>query len=364
MNAIRYLLENNTPQTFGLALAVAVALFLALLYARRLVRTRLAAFARSTRTQWDEVAVDILGSTRAWMLAGVAILVGILNLDAPEDLRGDLTRLVMAMFFLQVGLWASQGVKAWLQRRMKAQLEQADGEAATSMAVIGFILQVVLWAIILILILDHLGFNVATLVASLGVGGIAVALAVQNILGDLFASLSISLDKPFVIGDFIVIGDIAGTVEHVGLKTTRIRSLSGEQIVMANGDLLGSRIRNYKRMAQRRIVFAFGVTYDTPADKLERLPAIVREIIEGLEDVRFDRAHFRGFGASSLDFEVVYYVLVADYNRYMDLQQAINLALVRRLGDEGVEFAFPTQTLHIASLPAGVADAAPAPAAG
>jgi small-conductance mechanosensitive channel len=205
--------------------------------------------------------------------------------------------------------------------------------------------------VILILILDQLGFDVTTLVASLGIGGIAVALAVQNILSDLFGSLSIALDKPFLMGDFVVVGDIAGTVEHVGLKTTRIRALTGEQVVVANADLLGSRIHNYKRMDQRRIVFGFGVTYDTPADKLERLPGIVREIIEAQEHARFDRAHFKAFGASSLDYEVVYFVTVADYNRFMDTQQGINLALVRHLAAEGIEFAFPTQTLHLATVP-------------
>lgn len=211
--------------------------------------------------------------------------------------------------------------------------------------------RVALWSLVLLLILDNLGLNVSALIASLGIGGIAVALAVQNILGDLFASLSIAIDKPFVIGDFIIVDDLMGTVEHVGLKTSRIRSLGGEQIVFSNNDLLKSRIRNYKRMQERRVVFAIGVTYGTAEKELERIPDIIRQAIEAQPAARFDRTHFKGFGAFSLDFEAVYYVRQADYNVYMDAQQAINLQLVRDFAAKGIDFAFPTQTLHIASAP-------------
>jgi len=189
--------------------------------------------------------------------------------------------------------------------------------------------------------------DVTALVAGLGVGGIAVALAVQNILGDLFASFSIVLDRPFVMGDFIIVGDYMGTVEHVGLKTTRIRSLSGEQLVFSNTDLLGSRIRNYKRMAERRVVFSLGVLYQTSPEQLEKIPQMIREIVEAQTPVRFDRAHFKEYGASSLNFEVVYYILDPDYNRYMDIQQAVNLEIYRRFDEEGIEFAYPTQTLYL-----------------
>ena len=212
----------------------------------------------------------------------------------------------MGRVCLQAGLWASQAVRFWLARRAAAR--EPDGAGAT-------------------------------------------ALAVWNILGDLFASLSIALDKPFVIGDFIVVGDIAGTVEHVGVKTTRIRNLSGEQVVMANGDLLASRIRNFKRLQERRIAFRFGVLYDTPPELLEVIPALVREAIDGIDDARFDRAHLHAFGASSLDFEVVYFVTTADYARFMDVQQAINLALLRGFAARGIAFAFETRTVHVASMP-------------
>jgi small-conductance mechanosensitive channel len=201
--------------------------------------------------------------------------------------------------------------------------------------------------VILLLMLDNLGINVTALVAGLGVGGIAVALAVQNILGDLFASLSIVLDKPFVIGDSITVDSYSGTVEHVGLKTTRIRSLGGEQLVFSNSDLLKARLRNFKHMQERRIVFSVGVLYQTPADKLEKIPALVKEIIEKAPRVRFDRAHLRDLGDSALIFEIVYWVLDPTYARYMDAQQSINLGLIRCFADEGIGFAYPSQSLFI-----------------
>jgi len=215
------------------------------------------------------------------------------------------------------------------------------------LGLLNFAVRAVLWTGVLLLALDNLGVHVTTLITGIGIGGVAIALAIQNILGDLFASLSIILDKPFMIGDFIIVDDFLGTVEHIGLKTTRLRSLSGEQLVFANSDLLKSRIRNYKRMAERRIVFSIGVVYQTAPEKLAGITGFIRDIIEGQPQARFDRAHFKGFGSSSLDFEIVYWVTSPDYNLYMDIQQAINLALFRRLQSEGIEFAYPTQTLFL-----------------
>jgi small-conductance mechanosensitive channel len=194
-----------------------------------------------------------------------------------------------------------------------------------------------------------LDVNITTLIAGLGVGGIAVALAVQSILSDLFASLSILLDKPFAVGHFIVVDSIAGTVAHVGLKTTRVRSLSGEEIVLSNTDLLKSRIHNYKRLFERRVLFGFGVTYNTGYDALAAIPSVVREIVQSIPKTRFDRAHFKDYGDSSLNFEVVYFVLDSDYNVYMDVQQAINLEIYRRFEQARIEFAFPTRTLYVST---------------
>jgi small-conductance mechanosensitive channel len=251
---------------------------------------------------------------------------------------------------IQAALWANRAVSAWLDRYRADRLETDPG-AVTTLQGMSYVVRLAIWSGALLLLLDNLGIDVTALVAGLGVGGIAIALAVQSVLGDLFASLSIALDKPFVNGDFVIVGDFLGTIERVGLKTTRVRSLSGEQIVFSNSDLLSSRIRNYKRMEERRVVFSLGVVYQTPPDALREIPPMIRAIIEGLEDTRFDRAHFKAFGDSAYLFEVVYYVLQPDYNLYMDIQQQINLAICEQFAERGIEIAYPTRTLFVAGIP-------------
>jgi small-conductance mechanosensitive channel len=256
------------------------------------------------------------------------------------------TRIAMIATLLQVALWLSAGATKAIDAKRKRDLEKhPDGVAA--MDILSFIARVTIWSIVLLAVLDNLGVNITTMIAGLGVGGIAVALAAQNILGDLFASLSIVLDKPFVVGDFLIIGEFLGSVEKVGIKTTRLRSLSGEQLVFSNNDLLSSRIRNYGRMYERRVVFSLGVTYQTPAAKLRKIPDMIREAVESQEHVRFDRAHFQKYGDFALIFEVVYYVLSADYNQYMDIQQGINLKIYEDFEADGIAFAYPTQTLYV-----------------
>jgi small-conductance mechanosensitive channel len=250
-----------------------------------------------------------------------------------------------------VGIWASAAVIAWLDRRRRRTATATDRAVAGSLGVIAFIARVAIWSFVLLVALDNIGVDVTALVAGLGIGGIAVALAAQNILGDLFASLSITFDKPFMVGDFLILDDYMGSVEAIGVKSTRLRSLSGEQLVLSNADLLKSRLRNYGRMMERRVVMTHNVTYDTPLQLLREIPGIIREAIEAQGDTRFDRAHFAKHGAASLDFESVYYVLSADYNRYMDIQQAINLQIHERFADRAIEFAYPTQTLILARAP-------------
>jgi small-conductance mechanosensitive channel len=206
----------------------------------------------------------------------------------------------------------------------------------------------VLWVVVTLMILDNFGINITTLVASLGIGGVAVALATQNILGDLFASLSIMLDKPFEVGDFIIVGDVLGSVEHIGLKTTRVRGLGGEQVVFSNGELLKSRIHNHKRMQTRRVAFVLRVAYGMPEDLLGRIPHIIREIVARTPNVDFERAHFFSWGQWSLDFEVVYHYRSPDYILHMDAQQAIFLEIYRRFQQEGIEFAHPLSIVRLA----------------
>ncbi|AKJ65120.1 mechanosensitive ion channel family protein [Kiritimatiella glycovorans] len=209
------------------------------------------------------------------------------------------------------------------------------------------IARILVWVFGILFLLDNLGFQVSSLVAGLGIGGVALALSVQTVLGDLLSYYAILLDRPFKLGDFLIIGDLLGTVEHIGIKTTRIRSLSGEELIFSNTDLLNSRVRNYMTMQRRRVVFKLGVTYDTPAEKLEKIPGMIESIIRDQQDTQFDRCHFSAYGDFNLIVETVYYVIGADYVKYMDLQQAINLRIKRAFEAEGIEFAFPTQTIHL-----------------
>lgn len=343
----RQLIANNTAQDWVFALIAAVAFMLTLYLARSLVLHRLQNIAEKTDTIVDDFFVDVLSATRILLATALGLYLATHFLTLPAALEKLVNRTFIALMIVQAGLWANRGLVFFLRHRFQKGEIGDEGARAMTQSLLTFLGRTVVWVLVLLLILDNMGLNVTTLMASLGIGGIAVALAVQNILGDLFASLSIAIDKPFVIGDFIIVDAMMGTVEHVGMKTTRIRSLSGEQLIFSNNDLLKSRIRNYKRMQERRAVFAIGVTYDTAADQLQGIPHLIRQAIEGQAQTRFDRAHFKSFGAFSLDFEAVYFVLNPDFNLYMDIQQAINLSLVRAFGQQKIEFAFPTQTLHV-----------------
>lgn len=342
-----YTLIDNDLVSWSIAVA-ATLVALALIYSgKALVLRHLEKIAGRTQTYLDDVALSVLSSTAPAFMWAVALYAGAQTLALPPKAASVISTGIVVVILLQAALWGDRGVKEWLTH-YRNQRHGDDPASTTSTAALGFVVRATIWLVLVLMILDNFGVNITTLVASLGIGGIAVALALQNILGDLFSSLSIVLDKPFVIGDFIIVDGVAGTVEYVGLKTTRLRSLGGEQVVFSNSDLLKSRIHNYKRMRTRRIAFTIGVTYQTTAQQLQALPGMIREIVEAQDNATFDRAHFKSFGASSLDFEVVYIVGSADYAVYMDIHQAINLALFARFSRESIEFAYPTQTLHVA----------------
>ncbi|WP_168211024.1 mechanosensitive ion channel family protein [Persicimonas caeni] len=303
------------------------------------------------------VVVKMLEKTTFVFYVAVGLHAAVLSLDLPERFERMVEVAVIVTVFFQLGRWASEGISQTIQRYRAT--EDEDPAESTALAALQFMARFLVWVGVLLLVLDNLGFDITALVASLGIGGVAVALAVQNILGDLFASLSIIVDKPFVIGDFIIVGDFMGTVEKIGLKTTRVRSLGGEQLIFSNTDLLKSRVRNYKRMEERRVVFEFGVVYQTATRQIERIPQMVREIIEGEEQTRFDRAHFKAFGESAFQFEVVYYVLSPDYNVYMDIHERIILEMLRGFRSEEIQFAYPTRTVHLEGKLGGATSANP-----
>ena len=335
-----------------IALGILLVVFSVLKIIQRIVISRLSKLAATTDNQIDDLIVGMLRETKFFILLIASAYVASHAITLKSSVAVLWQKAVVLMLIIQVGLWASAGVKFWLGLMLKKRTDQ-DASSATTISLLGFVARLILWVIVFLLILDNLGVNITGLVAGLGIGGIAVALAVQNILGDLFASLSIVLDKPFMIGDYVVVDTLSGTVEHIGLKTTRIRSLSGEQLIFSNNDLLKSRIRNYKRMDERRIVFGFGVVYQTPVEKLMLIKKLVTEIIEKQEHARLDRVHFKEYGDSSLNFEVVYFVDSPDYALYMDIQENINLAIFRRFAEEGVEFAYPTRTIYVQHMQAG-----------
>jgi small-conductance mechanosensitive channel len=349
---------NNPLEDWALALAVTVLASTAMLFLRRFVLHRVEAVSRRTETRLDDFLATILARTYLVLIVVFALYFGSTCLELTPRREAFVARVAVAALLLQVAIWGDVGLRAW---RDQVRLG-GDGERRASSSVLCFMSRLALWAIVTLMVLDNFGINITTLVASLGVGGIAVALATQNILGDLFASLSIMLDKPFEIGDFIIVGDVLGSVEHIGLKTTRLRGLGGEQVVFSNGDLLKSRIHNHKRMETRRVAFILRVAYGTSEEQLCRIPRMIREVVAARPNVDFERAHFFMWGEWSLDFEVVYHYRSPDYVLHMDTQQDIFLEIYRRFQHEGIQFAHPLSIVRLADP--GLAGLASARAAG
>ena len=296
---------------------------------------------------------DMLVRTSKVLLFIAAFLFSLRFVELPTTLSATISHAWFLVLAIQMALWFDQGIISWLHQ---LRYEPGMHKNPVTLVITGLLLRMLVWTVMLLSILANVGVNITALVASLGVGGIAIALAVQTILSDVFASLSIGFDKPFEIGDFVVFNDVAGTVEHIGLKTTRIRSLSGEQIVCGNAILLQQTLHNYKRMQTRRIVFTFGVALSTPPDKLRQIGEMIKTIINDVGETKFDRAHFLGFGTDRLNFEVVHIVNTADYNKYMDIQQEINIRIMEQLAANDVQLALPT-TVVKGPWPAGVPDA-------
>ncbi|BBA33967.1 uncharacterized protein sS8_2013 [Methylocaldum marinum] len=291
-----------------------------------------------------------VGRTRTVFLFMVSVFASTLLLHLDSTLSSVIRRLTIVALLFQVSTWVSYFLRVWVFDYLGRKTKR-DQTSLGVLSIFHSLSQLAVWSLALLLALQSFGINVTALAAGLGIGGVAVALALQRILGDLFSSLSIAFDKPFVAGDFIIFDDLLGTVEHIGIKTTRIRSLHGEQIICGNSDLLNARIRNFKRMRERRVAFDIRIVYHTPYEKLVKVPALLRSAVEGQADVRFDRAHFKAYGEFSLEFEVVYYVLSADYNDYMNAQQAINLMIYESFQKEGLQFALPVRSLYLQGMP-------------
>lgn len=343
---------GNALWRWGLAVLIVLAAFVGL----RLLAAAGRAIIRHTGGDRRDLSARLLRRTKSWLLLLVAVGVTGTVVALPTAGAQVLQRLAFVALLLQLGLWVNVLVAYSIHRALVSREEdeeEVSAAARTGEHLLQLLAAVGVWALLLLVALAHAGVDITALVAGLGVGGVAVALALQNVLGDLFASISILLDRPFEAGHFIIVGEHMGTVERVGLKTTRIKSLGGEELVFSNTDLLQSRVRNYTRMQERRIMFQFGVVYETPSAKLETLPELVRGIIETTPNTRFDRCHFKSYGDFALLFETVYYVLAPEYQAYMDAQHAINMAMFRVFEREGVTFAYPTQTVYLSKTATG-----------
>lgn len=319
---------------------------------RIVILQRAKMLANKTAGTFDDVVVDAVQNVRAWVYTIVALYASLQFFTLPDLLD----KIVMGVFLFSV-VWqiieiVTQFVDYFVTRFLEKD-EDGDGmvdpNSAMASNMVTLISRITLWSLGVLFVLSNLGIEVTSLIAGLGIGGIAIAFALQGVLGDLFASFSLYFDKPFRIGDFIVVGTDKGTVEKIGIKTTRIRTLQGEELVVSNTEITSARVQNFKKMRERRVSTQFGVTYETPQDKLREIPGIVTRIFESLNGVRLDRVHFTSFGDFALIFEVVYFVDTSDYKEFLDIQQQFNFDLMERFAELGIEFAYPTQTIYTKS---------------
>ena len=336
------LLNETFWINLAIVLCITIVSFLVLRTILGIVTRRLSKLATGAKTKFLGIAAELLSRTSNLLILAFSLLIALKTVELSPRWESTMSHGWFIALAFQIALWMDTGVRLWMESLTR------DGKARNPVTttIIGIMIRIVVWTMMLLSILANLGVDITAMIASLGVGGIAIALAVQTLLSDIFASLSIGVDKPFEIGDFVVCGEVAGNIEHIGLKTTRIRSLSGEQVVCSNADLLSQTIHNYKRMNTRRIVFKFGISYKTPASKLREVSQLVRRIIESIEKAKFDRAHFFAFDNSQLTYEVVYIMQTADYNAYMDVQEEINLRLLEGIHELEVDFAFPIRQVE------------------
>jgi small-conductance mechanosensitive channel len=338
---------GNSVNAWLIAALTAVVTLVVSLILRRVLVSHIGRLAARTTNHIDDMIVEMLKQTRTWVLIAIALLVALEPLYLPPFLATRVGPAIKLVVLWQMAVWAVAAITFWIDQQLEHRTGTHDRTSVAMISAMGVGAKVLIWVLILLTALKSVfGVEITALITGLGVSGIAVALAVQNILGDLLAALSIVFDKPFDVGDSIGVDNISGTVEHIGLKTTRIRSQSGEQIIIGNGDLLKSRLRNYRRMYQRRVVFNLDVPFDTAPDVLARIPSILEQLVSAQKPVKFDRSHVASFTESAVRIETVYFVLDPDYKLYMDIQQTINLEILRRFNSEQLKFALPSRTVY------------------
>jgi len=340
----KYYFLNNNLQNILEAIAVFIILIFVFKIFQKIILKKLEKLAQKTKTDIDDTLIQIFRSIKPPFYSFIAFYLAMQFLLIGEMIQKIINVVLIIWVVFQV-IFSFQVLIDYLIK--KNQLKEKSKETQTAFILLGKIAKGISWAIGVLLILSNLGVNISSLIAGLGVGGIAVALALQNILGDLFSSFTIYFDKPFVVGDFIVTGEHAGIVKKIGLKTTRIQALQGEEIIISNNELTSARIQNFKKLKERRVVFKFGVIYETSTEKIKRIPGIIKKIIESVDKASFSRSHFVQFDDSALSFEAVYYVKSEDYNVYRNVHQEILFKIKQNFEEEKISMAYPTQTLYL-----------------
>jgi small-conductance mechanosensitive channel len=342
---------GNAIRNWSIAGATAIAVWILLYALKHFGGRRLSAMAERTSNHIDDAAAQLVKKTRWYFILAQAIRAGSVALSFPAGVERGIRQFAAVAMLLQLAVWGNAIIGFWITTWARRR-GGTDATGASTLGAIGVLSRGVLWVVIAILALRNVfGYDITALLTGLGIGGIAIALAVQNVLGDLFAALSIVLDRPFEVGDAIAVDTFTGTVEHIGLKTTRIRATTGEQVIFSNTDLLKSRVRNLKRLRERLALLRLGVTYDTPPEVVADIPGVLRAAVEAQPETRFDRSHFVGFAESALNFEMAYYVRNPDYLTFMNTQQAVNLHILRVFNERGVNFAYPARTVLTLAAP-------------
>ncbi|HBB66885.1 MAG: hypothetical protein A2X28_03285 [Elusimicrobia bacterium GWA2_56_46] len=337
---------KNTVSNYLYAALLFAAAMTGLYFLRHVAFVKLNALAARTETDLDDVALGLLQKIRPLEYCLAALYLAIRHLERSPGFDKIFTiTLLLVLTYRAITLL--QGLVNYWITRIVAQRGLTEAAGTSVVQSTQVILRAAIWVAAALFVLANLGVNVSAVLAGLGIGGVAVALAAQAILGDLFNFFVILLDKPFNIGDFVVSGELSGTIEHIGLKSTRVRSVSGELVIVSNSNLLSSRIRNYRHLEKRRVVFKTGVVYQTGAEKLRKAPALIKKAVLAQAGAEFERSTLCDMGDFSLNFETVYYINNGDYTLYMETQERVLLAVIENFAGAGIEFAYPTQTLFV-----------------
>lgn len=344
LQALESVYFGNTVEEYILALGTFIIIFGVLWFFKTVLLHKLKKLSTKTDTTLDEMAIKVLDTFGLVFFTIWSALIASQRLTLPVFLEQS----IFYLFIIALAYYAIRALNQVIHYLTNTLKEQKATKGQSDFAILNLLDKIgrgITWVLGGLFVISNFGIEITPLIAGLGIGGFAVAFALQGLLSDLFASISIYFDRPFDIGDFIVVGGDAGVVKDIGIKSTRLEALQGEEIVISNKELTETRVHNYKKLKKRRIVFGFGVVYDTPVKKLEKIPSLVKKVIDDLDLAEFNRVHFKDFGDFSLNYEVVYYANTQDYAAYMDLQQSINLQIMKIFEKEKIEIAFPTQTI-------------------